>query len=80
MILHIFNFKTNFGILGSFQENIGPFQRFSFGGTDSDELNALLLGDHISMRGYEDGSLTPKDGNLNYKGGVIFQKFVFEKK
>jgi outer membrane protein insertion porin family len=76
----VFNFKTNFGILGSFQKDIGPFQRFSFGGTDSDELNALLLGDHISMRGYEDGTLTPKDGNLNYKGGVIFQKFVFELK
>jgi outer membrane protein insertion porin family len=75
----VLNMRGHFGMLGKFpsQGSIGPSERFSLGGTRFG--NRTLRGEeYISLRGYEDGYVTPKDEVTGYKGGVIYDKFVLE--
>ncbi|WP_339044203.1 BamA/OMP85 family outer membrane protein [Cardinium endosymbiont of Tipula unca] len=76
----ILNLRGHAGFLTSLsKKQIGAFERFHLGGTSgTSEANALLGGDFISLRGYPDGSLTPKHYKTNIQGGVLFNKFVSE--
>jgi len=76
----VLNVRGHFGVLGKFpsQGSIGPFERFSLGGGTRLGNRTLRGEEHISLRGYEDGYITPKDKVTGYKGGVIYDKFVLE--
>lgn len=76
----VLNLRGHAGFLTSLsKKKIGIFDRFHLGGTSSSsDANALLGGDFIPLRGYPDGSLTPKYYKTNIQGGVLFNKFVSE--
>ncbi|MCU0318011.1 MAG: BamA/TamA family outer membrane protein [Amoebophilaceae bacterium] len=75
----VLNVRGHFGVLGSFpsQSNIGPFSRFYIGGSGFGD-RALKGKERISLRGYEEGYITPEDKVSGYQGGVIYDKFVLE--
>ncbi len=70
--------NTEFGYLGYYNENIGytPFGRFDLGG-DGLSGYSLYGVETIALRGYENGSLTPRDDN-GRKAGNVYQKINFE--
>ena len=75
----VLNVRGHFGVLGKFpsQERVGPCERFALGGTSS--LERTVRGkEHVSLRGYEDDYIIPKDKVSGYKGGVIYDKVVLE--
>jgi len=76
----VLNFRGHIGLLWSLsKKTIGPFQRFYMGGTSMDMMDAGILGyDFIPLRGYPNGSLTPKNYENNIEGGVLYHKFVAE--
>ena len=78
--------RTNaeFGFLGSYNEDVGkvPFERFFVGG---DGMGSYTLDgrDVISLRGYENQSLTPYStdplsGGQVQDGGVVYNKYSLE--
>lgn len=69
--------NTEFGYLGFYNENIGysPFGKFELGG-DGMSGYSLYGVDNIALRGYENGSLTPRVGNS--KVGNVYEKINFE--
>ncbi len=78
--------RTNaeFGFLGSYNEDVGkvPFERFYVGG---DGMGSYTLDgrDVISLRGYENQSLTPYStdplsGGQVQDGGVVYNKYSLE--
>ncbi len=75
----VLNVRGHFGVLGKFpsQTSIGPFERFYLGGTSFPE-RTVRSKEHISLRGYEEDYIAPKDKISGYKGGVIYDKFVLE--
>lgn len=61
----IFMAKLGMGYLGSYNKyKVSPFEGFDVGGDGMSGYNVYGV-DIISMRGYDDGSLTPSSGN-NY--------------
>lgn len=76
----VFHVRGHFGVLGKFlsQEDIGPFQRFYLGGTRQDQDYPLIGKEHVMLRGYEKDYIAPKDQATGYRGGVIYDKLVFE--
>ncbi|WP_184891095.1 BamA/OMP85 family outer membrane protein [Candidatus Cardinium hertigii] len=75
----VLNLRGHAGFLHGFsQKKIGPFGRFYLGGTNIADLSGLLKADCITLRGYPDDSLTPKNYDNNIKGGVLFHKFATE--
>lgn len=68
--------RAHFGFLGSYSNKVGvgPFERFTLGGSGLTGQNFVLGTDIIGLRGYEDRSL---NGN-NSAGGTAFTKFVME--
>lgn len=75
----VLNMRGHFGLLGGYssQQGIGPFERFTMGGTGLIDYS-LLSRELISLRGYPDEYINPKDPKKGYKGGAIFDKFVLE--
>jgi outer membrane protein insertion porin family len=76
----VFNTKTQFGYLGSYNSLVGqsPFERFYVGGSGLSgyQLDGREL---IALRGYNDNTLTPRGGKSGgFIGGTIFNKFTFE--
>jgi len=73
----VLNTRMQYGFIGLYNRELGltPFERFYVGGSG-------LTGFHldgrelISLRGYEDNSLTAE--NNTEKGGTIFSKYTFE--
>ena len=65
--------QTDFGFLGTYNKNKGniPFERFYLGG-DGMQQYALDGRETISLRGYENGSLSSRDGS------IIYNKFSLE--
>ncbi len=65
--------QTDFGFLGTYNKNKGniPFERFFLGG-DGMQQYALDGRETISLRGYENGSLSSRDGS------IIYNKFSLE--
>lgn len=76
----VLNARAHFGYIGSYQKEtpVGPFERFWMGGSGLSGQNSFIIGrEIISLRGYEDNSLVPRD-DQNVSGGIIYNKFVFE--
>jgi len=77
----VLNIFANGGALGSYSPNntIGFFERFSMGGTGLKDFS-LLGKELISLRGYPEGYITPKDkdAGTGYQGGVLFNKVGME--
>ncbi len=69
--------SARFGLLGYFNEDIGPspFESFDLGGDGMSGYN-LYGRETIGLRGYENGSLTPIVGGN--KAGNIYNKFNME--
>ena len=76
----VFSTRGHFGILGGFSSKlgVGPFERFYLGGGGMPGHLSLLSEETISLRGYSEGSIAPKDEESGYKGGIIYDKFVLE--
>ena len=75
--------KAHFGFLNSYtsRAELGPFERFTMGGSGLAGQNVILSTDVIGLRGYEDASITPQktldDGNI-IQGGTAYAKFGAE--
>lgn len=71
--------RAQFGFLGLYNRTIGqsPFERFYLGG---DGLSGFSLDGReiVSLRGYDNNSITPEDISGNNIGGTIFNKFTME--
>ena len=65
--------QTDFGFLGTYNSNLGniPFERFYLGG-DGMQQYAMDGRETIALRGYENQSLSSRDGS------VIYNKFSLE--
>ena len=65
--------QTDFGFLGTYNKNRGniPFERFFLGG-DGMQQYALDGRETIALRGYENGSLSSRDGS------ILYNKFSLE--
>jgi outer membrane protein insertion porin family len=62
----VFHTKFEYGFLGYFNENVrSPFQRFRLGGSGMSGYN-LYGADIVSLRGYQDYSLSPTTGSNMY--------------
>lgn len=74
----VFAVKAEFGYLGYFNANIGssPFEKFKVGGSGMYSYN-LYGADIVSLRGYEEGSLTPKN-EQGIDNGNVYTKFSME--
>ena len=70
--------KAEFGYLGYYNANLGssPFEKFKVGGSGMYSYN-LYGADIVSMRGYEEGSLTPKN-DQGIDNGNVYAKFSME--
>jgi outer membrane protein insertion porin family len=70
--------NTEFGYLGYYNENIGysPFGKFKLGG-DGMSGYSLYGVDNISLRGYENSALTPRN-EQNMEDGNVYEKINFE--
>ncbi len=75
----VLNMRGHFGLLGGFssQRGVGPFERFYLGGQGL-KGRALRGKENVSLRGYDEEYITPKDETTGYKGGVIYDKFALE--
>jgi outer membrane protein insertion porin family len=67
--------RAHFGYIGKYNSNfdIGPFERYSMGGSGITGFSFLLGTDVIGLRGYNDNSI-PAPG----VHGVAYDKFVLE--
>lgn len=79
--------RAHFGLIGSYNKKVGvgPFERFTLGGSGLTGQSFLLGTDIIGLRGYEDNSIspiddqgTPADRNDDIAGGTVFTKFILE--
>lgn len=72
--------RAHFGLLGSYSDKVGvgPFERFSLGGSGLTGQNFLLGTDVIGLRGYEDNIIVPTPKSDRIEGGTAFTKFVME--
>jgi outer membrane protein insertion porin family len=71
--------RAHMGFLGSYNSSlgIGPFERFVLGGSGMMFNTFTLPRDIISLRGYKDQVLNPRDAK-GYQGGIAYNKFVAE--
>lgn len=74
----VLNARAHFGYLGRYNPSTAnvPFERFIMGGSGLTFGNFLLGTDIISLRGYEDNSVTPTE--TPREGGAIYNKYVME--
>lgn len=76
--------KAHFGFIGRYNNKFEytPFERFFVGGAGlAGGFGAFVLGqDIISLRGYDDNSITPPYDGLsgNIRGGIVYDKFGLE--
>lgn len=72
-------FNAQFGVLGRYQNDVGysPFEGFDLGGDGLSNLNFMYGRDAIGLRGYSNGSLTPRLPN-NVRMANIYDKFTTE--
>lgn len=76
--------KAEFGYLGFYNRDIGtsPFEKFDVGGSGMMSYN-LYGTDIVALRGYSDGSLTPKatetqGSGISYDNGNVYSKYTLE--
>lgn len=74
----VINLFAQGGALGAYSPRlgIGPFERFAMGGKALVDFS-LLGKELVSLRGYKEGSIMPKD-KQDYEGGVLFDKVGIE--
>jgi len=70
--------RVHFGYIGSYGAPVGPFERFVMGGSGLAGQDFLLGTDIISLRGYDDRRVTPRDPRTGIEGGINYTKIVFE--
>lgn len=76
--------RVHFGFIGAYGDvsKIGPFERFNLGGDGLAGQNFLLGTEIISLRGYENNSVTPPYNEIPsadpIRGGIVYNKFSFE--
>nr|WP_315250081.1 POTRA domain-containing protein [uncultured Flavobacterium sp.] len=70
---------VQFGFLGAYNQDRGviPFERYYLGG-DGMAGSSIDGRQNIGLRGYENASLTPADGNGDAYGATIYNKFSLE--
>jgi outer membrane protein insertion porin family len=70
--------KAEFGYIGFFNKDIGtsPFEKFRVGGSGMYSYN-LYGADIVALRGYEEGTITPKNSK-NIDNGNVYSKFSVE--
>ena len=70
----VLNIRVKMGFLGMYNQSVGysPFERFYMGGSGLTSGYMIDAREIISMRGYNDGALSPDDG------AMVFQKLTFE--
>jgi outer membrane protein insertion porin family len=74
--------NAQFGMIGYFNKELGysPFEGFDLGGDGMSGYNLYGV-ETIGLRGYENGSLTPKVKNKNGQwvdNGHVYDKFILE--
>jgi len=69
----VFKAQTDFGFIGAYNQDRGsiPFERFYLGG-DGMQMFAMDGRETIALRGYQNQSLSSRDGSL------LYNKFTFE--
>lgn len=79
--------KAEFGLLGYYNKDIGhaPFEKFAVGGSGMYYSNYYYGNDIVALRGYDEGTLTPKSQIINSSGnyesidnGNIYTKYTLE--
>lgn len=80
LVLHT---AARFGYLGYYNRNLGysPFETFDLGGDGMSGTYSMYGVELIALRGYENGSLTPREQNADghlVGRGHIFDKFTVE--
>ncbi len=77
--------RAHFGFINTYSDYAptGPFDRFQLGGSGLSGNQWIVGYDVVSLRGYEDGHVTPPNWggnaqNSGLQGGVSYNKFVFE--
>lgn len=73
----VFNARGHIGFIGNYQKRVGPFERFIMGGT-TQQSSDVFGKEYITLRGYEDEAIKPRDPWTGYKGGIIYNKLAFE--
>ena len=75
----VLNTRFAFGYLGFYNKTIGPspFENFTLGG-DGMTGYSLYGREVIALRGYTNGSLTPKDPLKGVPSGNVYSKLTFE--
>ena len=73
----VFYTRAHFGYLGHYNDNLGPspFEGFDVGGDGMSGFNIYGY-EVIALRGYENGSLTPRVNGL--KSGNVYTKLTLE--
>lgn len=79
----VLNTRAHFGFIGSYGNQIGPFERFKLGGSGLGfgGANNFIAGtEFIGLRGYADPNeaLAIPTARQNESGGVAYNKFVLE--
>ncbi len=77
----VFHAKASMGFIGSYSDKlgIGPFERYTLGGSGVGATGDFLIGSQpIGLRGYDENELRPFDTQTGFTGGVVFNKFTFE--
>ncbi len=77
----VFHAKASMGFIGAYSDKlgIGPFERYTLGGSGVGTTGDFLIGSQpIGLRGYDENSLVPFDTQTGFTGGVVFNKFTFE--
>ena len=76
--------KAHFGVMGRYNPNInvGPFERYYMGGSGmAGQQRFIVANDIVSLRGYDEETLTPPYGiesQDGIKGGIIYDKLGME--
>jgi len=75
----VLNTRFSFGYLGHYNRDIGPspFENYYVGGSGMTGYG-LLGREIVSLRGYTDGSVTPRDSRTGSSAGNVYSKITFE--
>ncbi len=72
--------SMHFGFFGSYKndEIAAPFERFSLGGTLGNQGNFQVARELISLRGYDNQTITPVEEGSSLSGGIAYNKYSME--
>lgn len=71
--------RAEFGFLGYYNENRrSPFERYYVGGDGTTGTSSTYATTAVSLRGYKNGTLTPRDPVTGRQAGNMYTKFSME--